>query len=92
MSVFAENIAVAAGEAPADLLRSRWSEWFLVAIPAGCMRENGQKVYPDPEDQDADEHFASHAAVDGEKREPTRKKLGEKYEWIVPPPNRFEPK
>ena len=56
------------------------------------MRENGQKVYPDPEDQDADEHFASHAAVDGEKREPTRKKLGEKYEWIVPPPNRFEPK
>jgi hypothetical protein len=91
MSVFAENIAIAHGEVPAGFLRSRWAEWFLAAVPAGWMRENGQKVYPDPYNQDPDDSFASHAAVEGPKRDKARARLGDKYEWVVPPPNRFDP-
>src|ERR1700730_2296426 len=48
MSVFAENVALAHGEAPSDFLRGRWSNWYLVAVRAGEMRELGQDVYLDP--------------------------------------------
>lgn len=48
MSVFAENVAVASGEVPIDFLRNRWSEWCLVAVSAGAMREHGQAVYLQP--------------------------------------------
>ena len=92
MSVFAENIAAPHNETPRGFLSGRFSEWFLVALPAEWMRENAQKVYPDPDDQEPAERYESHSAVEGAKKERTRVKLGEKYEWVVAPPNRFEPK
>jgi hypothetical protein len=55
MSVFAENVAIAHGEAPADFLRGRWSEWYLVAVTAGAMRQLGQEVYLDSFNQDTDD-------------------------------------
>src|SRR6266852_7640212 len=69
MSVFAENVAVAHGETPADFLKGRWSGWYLAAVPAGWMREHGQKVYLDPDNQDPDDEHPSHAAVDGPKND-----------------------
>ena len=86
MSVYAENIALSNGEKPEDYLQGRWASFFLAAVIAGNMREHGQEVYPDPENQDADEVFQSHAAVKGKKDNKTRKKLGEKSEWVIPPP------
>lgn len=91
MSVFAENVAVKHEETPTDFLKGRWSVWYLAAVPADWMRKHDQKVYLDPDNQDpADEH-PSHAAVDGPKDSKMRPKLAEKYEWIVPPPNRYGP-
>lgn len=90
MSVFAENVALAHGEVPSDFLKGRWSEWYLVAVPVEWMREHNQKVYLDLSGQDADDHHPSHAAVDGTKDTKTRPKLAEKYEWVVPPPSRFD--
>jgi hypothetical protein len=91
MSVFAENVLLADGENPTDLLKGIWAHWYLVAISAESMREHGQKVYLDPDNQDREDQHASHTAVDGSKDGKTRKKLAEKYEWIVPPPNLYEP-
>jgi hypothetical protein len=91
MSVFAENVAVAHGEVQADFLKGRWSDWYLVAVPAEWMRKHNQKVYLDPDNQDPDDYHPSHAAVDGSKDTKTRPKLADRYEWIVPPPNRFDP-
>ena len=90
MSVFAENVALGSGEGPADFLRGRWSGYFLVAVTAGQMRRYGQVVYLDPHNQDADDTHTSHAAVEGEKDKKVRPKLAECYEWVVPPPNRYE--
>jgi len=55
------------------------------------MRRNSQKVYLDPDNQDAEDSHPSHAAVDGPKGDKIRPKLAEKYEWVVPPPNRYDP-
>jgi len=91
MSVFAENVAMAHGETPADFLRGRWEGWYLVAVTAGWMRDHGQEVYLDLDNQDADDRFHSHAAVKGPKNDKQRKKLADGYEWVIAPPNRFEP-
>jgi len=91
MSVFAENIAIANGETPADFLRGRWSTWFLAAVTAGSMRELGQRVYLDTSNQDPDDWHPSHAVVDGPKPAKIRPKLGERSEWVVPPPDRYDP-
>jgi hypothetical protein len=91
MSVFAENVAAAHLEAPADFLRGRWSGWYLVAVTAAAMRRYGQKVYLDPANQDPDDYHPSHAAVDGPKDAKLRPKLAAEYEWIVGPPNRYVP-
>jgi len=90
MSVFAENVAVEHGETATDFLKGVWSGWYLVAVPTEWMRQNSQKVYLDPGNQDPEDRHPSHAAVDGPKDQKTRKKLAEKYEWIVPPPNRYD--
>jgi hypothetical protein len=91
MSVFAENVAKAQGEAPTDFLRGRWSHHFLAAVLAGDMRKQGQQVYLDVTNQDPDDFHPSHAAVDGPKDSKLRPKLAENYEWVVPPPNRNAP-
>ena len=91
MSVFAENVAIVHEETPADFLKGRWSVWYLAAVPAGWMRENDQKVYLDPDNQDPEDEHPSHAAVDGPKDSKMRPKLVEKYEWIVPPSHRDPP-
>jgi hypothetical protein len=91
MSAFAENLALANGESPSDFLRERWSEFLLVAVTAGWMRKCGQDVYPDPYNQDPGESFASHVAVRGTKDSKIRPKLGREYEWVIAPPNRYEP-
>ena len=91
MSVFAENVAVEQGEEPADFLSGLWSLWLLAALPASWMRECGQKVYLDAKNQEPDDFHPSHAAVDGPKPNKIRSKLGERYEWVVPPLNRHEP-
>ena len=91
MSVFAENVAEAHGEIPTDFLKGRWSGWYLAAVTAGWMRSHDQRVYLDTDNQDADDTHPSHAAVDGPKDAKTRPKLAANYEWIVPPPNRFDP-
>ena len=90
MSVFAENVAQCNGETPADFLQGRWSEFSLVAVTAGWMRENGQEVYLDPQNQDPNDFFRSHAAVAGPKGTKIRKRLAERYEWVVAPSNRFD--
>jgi hypothetical protein len=90
MSVFAENIALAHGEIPSDFLKGRWSGWYLAAVPTEWMRQHNQKVYLDPDNQDSDDYHPSHAAVDGLKDAKMRPKLAAKYEWLVPPPNRFD--
>ena len=86
MSVYAENVVIATGEVPADFLRGRWSAWYLAAIPAGWMRECGQRVYLDFDSQDADDINPAHAAVAGDKPTKIRSKLGERFEWVVAPP------
>lgn len=91
MSVFAENIAIASGEEPSDFLRGVWSGWYLAAVPVDGMRRHGQKVYPDPGNQDPNDYFVSHSAVEGPKDKKTRPRLAEEYQWVVPPPNRDEP-
>jgi hypothetical protein len=91
MSVFAENVAQAHGESPQDFLRGVWSDWLLVAVLAEDMRAHKQKVYLDPNNQDSTDFHPSHAAVDGDKNDKTRKKLAEKFEWIKSPPNLHEP-
>ena len=91
MSVFAENVAVAHGETAIDFLKGVWSGWYLVALPTEWMRQHGQKVYLDPDNQDPEDWHPSHAAVAGLKDAKIRKKLAEKYEWIVPPLNRYDP-
>src|SRR5215470_3074028 len=85
MSVFAENIAFEHGETPESFLKGRWAAWHLAAVPVDWMRQNGQIVYLDPDNQDPDDRHYSHAAVQGHKDPKTRRKLGEKYEWVVPP-------
>ncbi len=85
MSVFAENVAVAHGETAIDFLKGMWSEWYLAAVPVEWMRQNNQIVYLDPENQDPEDWHPSHTAVAGLKDEKTRKKLTEKYEWVIPP-------
>lgn len=85
MSVYAENLAIAYDEMPADFLRGRWANHYLVALIAGRMRQFGQDVYPDPENQDASDSFRSHSAVRGHKDNKTRKRLGENFQWIVAP-------
>src|SRR5712691_3122190 len=79
------------GETPTDFLRGRWSGWCLAAVSAEWMRRNSQKVYLDPDNQDAEDNHPSHAAVEGPKDAKIRPKLAEKYEWVVPPPNRYDP-
>jgi hypothetical protein len=91
MSVFAENVAIAHGESPGDFLRGRWSGCYLAAVRAAAMRQHGQEVYLDPHNQDPDDRYASHTAVLGRKDTKTRSKLAKDYEWVVPPPNRYEP-
>ena len=91
MSVYAENIAIANGNTPADFLKGHWSAWYLAAVHAGAMRQNGQRVYPDLLNQDAADYQPSHAAVAGPKDNKTRKKLANGYEWVIAPPNRYEP-
>jgi hypothetical protein len=91
MSVFAENVAIAHKETPTDFLRGRWSVWYLAAVPAAWMRKHDQKVYLDQDNQDPEDEHASHAAVDGPKDAKMRPKLAEKYEWIMPPRNRYDP-
>jgi hypothetical protein len=90
MSVFAENVMIARGESPVDLLRGIWNEWFLVAIPAGWMRECGQEVYLDTANQDPDDWRPSHASVRGRKDGKVRARLGKYYEWVTSPPNRYQ--
>lgn len=85
MSVFAENVALVNNEPPEGFLRGRWSSWHLAAVQAGHMREHEQQVYLDPDNQDADDRFASHAAVAGAKPNKVRKKLAERWEWVIPP-------
>jgi hypothetical protein len=91
MSVFAENIAIMHGEATADFLRGIWSSWYLAAVPAQWMRENGQKVYLDPDNQDPEDFHPSHTSVEGPKDAKMRPRLAQKYEWITPPPNLHDP-
>ena len=91
MSVFAENVALANDEAPQDFLTGVWSDWLLAGVYVEDMRAHHQKVYLDLHNQEATDFHPSHAAVDGTKDAKTRKKLAEKYEWIVPPANRYEP-
>jgi hypothetical protein len=92
MSVFAENIAGAAGKVPTDFLKGEWSGFYLAAVTAGWMRQCDQDVYPDPENQEVDDRFESHAAVRGPKdKQKLRSKLAKGYEWVVAPPNRFDP-
>ncbi len=91
MSVFAENIASANGESPTDFLKGRWESFYLAAVTAGWMRECGQDVYPDPDNQDPGDRFHSHVAVRGAKKSKVRKKLADGYEWVIAPPNRYAP-
>jgi len=91
MSVFAENIAIAYGENPEDFLKGHWKGFYLAAVTAGWMRRHGQEVYPDPDNQDPDDHFHSHCAVEGPKKNKVRKNLADGYEWVIAPPNRFDP-
>jgi hypothetical protein len=92
MSVFAENIARMAGESPADFLKGEWSGFYLAAVTAGWMRECGQEVYPDPDNQEPDDRFESHSAVRGPKdKQKLRSKLAKGYEWVIAPPNRHDP-
>ena len=92
MSVFAENIAQANGERPEDFLRGPWEGFYLAAVKAGSMRECGQEVFPDPDNQDPNDKFHSHSAVRGRKdKTKLRRKLAEGYEWVKAPPNRFDP-
>jgi hypothetical protein len=91
MSVFLENVAIAHGESPSDFLRGRWVGWYLVAVRAGAMRRHGQEVFLDPQNQDADDRYLSHAAVRGSNDKKTRPRLAQEYEWVVAPPNRYEP-
>lgn len=90
MSVFAENVAIEHGETANDFLRGMWSGWYLVAVPSEWMRQNNQKVYLDPANQDPEDWHPSHAAVAGLKDSKIRKKLADKYEWVIPPPNRYD--
>lgn len=90
MSVFAENVAIAHGENPAGFLMGRWGAFYLAAVTAGWMRQNGQEVYLDPHNQDDDDRFHSHTAVRGPKSGKQRKKLADGYEWVIPPPNRLD--
>ena len=89
MSVYAENLAVAYGESPADFVKGRWSDWHLAAVTAQRMRQLGQAVYPDAANQDSDDFHASHTAVSGPKDTKTRQKLAAEYEWIIAPGNRY---
>lgn len=91
MSVFAENIALANGEQPLDFLRGLWETFYLASVTAGWMRECDQEVYPDPDNQLLDDYFHSHSAVRGPKGTKVRKKLAERYGWVIPPPHRYEP-
>ena len=92
MSVFAENVAQANNEAPEDFLQGQWAGFYLAAVTAGWTRQCGQDVYLDTENQDEGDKFHSHCAVRGDKRkQKLRAKLAEQYEWIIPPPNRFDP-
>jgi hypothetical protein len=86
MSVFAENVAMQYNERPEGFLQGRWSSWYLAAVRAGHVREHEQRVYLDPNNQDADDRFESHAAVAGAKPNKVRKKLSERWEWVIPPP------
>jgi len=90
MSVFAENIASAHDEQPAGFLRGLWETFYLASVTAGSMRERGQEVYPDPDNQPPDDFFHSHSAVRGPKGSKVRRKLAEQYAWVIPPPNRYE--
>jgi hypothetical protein len=90
MSVFAENVAIEHGETANDFLRGVWSGWYLVGVPTEWMRQNNQKVYLDLANQDPDDWHPSHAAVAGLKDSKIRKKLADKYEWVIPPPNRYD--
>jgi len=86
MSVFAENIADEHGELPAHFLLGRWSDWGLAAVVAGHMRELGQRVYPDPHNQDAEDRFESHSAVAGNKKaQNIRKRMSDRAELIIVP-------
>jgi hypothetical protein len=91
MSVFAENVANASGEAPEVFLRGRWIGWYLAAVRAGAMRQHGQQVYLDPHNQDPEDCYSSHAAVEGRKDTKTRSKLARDYEWVIAPPDRYAP-
>lgn len=91
MSVFAENVAIASGEAPEGFLRGLWSGLYLAAVRACDMRKHGQVVFLDSANQDADDRYESHAAVSGRKDNKTRSKLARVYEWVIAPPNRYEP-
>ena len=91
MSVFAENVAIEHGETPQGFLQGRWAEWYLVAVFSEDMRTHGQKVYLDPHNQDLNDSYHSHAAVEGRKDPKTRKKLSQRYEWVIPPPDLFDP-
>jgi len=92
MSVFAENVANANGELPSAFVREGglWAGWYLAAITAGWMRELGQAVYLDPANQDPNDIYQSHAAVEGPKDNKTRSKISSKYEWVIPPLNRYD--
>jgi hypothetical protein len=91
MSVFAENLARAAGEVPADFLRGEWSGFYLAAVTAGWMRACGQEVYPDPDNQEPPDRFESHSAVRGPKdSQKLRSKIAKGYEWVIAPSNRFD--
>jgi hypothetical protein len=46
MSVFAENIARAAGELPPDFLTGQWSGFYLAAVTAGWMRSVAKRYIP----------------------------------------------
>jgi len=61
-------------------------------MTAGWMRKCGQEVFPDPENQRADDRFESHSEVRGPKdKQKLRSKLAKEYEWGIAPPNRFDP-
>jgi hypothetical protein len=55
------------------------------------MRQHDQDVYLDPDNQDPEDEHPSHAAVAGPKDGKLRPKLAEKYEWVIAPPNRYDP-
>lgn len=87
MSVFSEAVASKHNESPEDFLRGTWATWYLVALPVDHVRQSGQRVYLDLESQDPHDWHPSHAAVEGDKKNPrTRKKLGEHFQWVVAPP------